>query len=88
VITGKYVKRYEDHPMLTFFRQGLMVTLNTDDPVLFNVELVDEYRLVAEKLGFTRAEMVQIARNGFIASFMDPVAKKAALASLEKAAGV
>jgi adenosine deaminase len=88
VITGKYVKRYEDHPMLTYFRQGLMVTLNTDDPVLFSVELVDEYRLVAEKLGFTRAEMVQIARNGFIASFMEPEAKKAALGMLEKAAGV
>jgi adenosine deaminase len=83
VITGKYVRRYEDHPILDFFRKGLVVTLNTDDPVLFSVDLVDEYRLVSERLPFSRSEMLQIARNGIIASFMGAEAKKAALARLE-----
>jgi adenosine deaminase len=87
VITGKYVQRYEDHPILPYFRHGMTVTLNTDDPVLFSVELVDEYNLVAEKLGFTQAEMLQIVRNGIIASFMDADAKKKALADLDRAAG-
>jgi adenosine deaminase len=85
IITKKYVQTYEDHPILPYFRHGIMVTLNTDDPVLFSVELNDEYRLVAEKLGFSQAEMVQIARNGITASFMGPEAKRQALAALELA---
>lgn len=86
VVTGKYVQRYEDHPLLPFFRDGIVVTLNTDDPVLFNVELADEFRLVSERLGLNKAEMVQIARNGILASFMDAPAKRAALARLDAAA--
>jgi len=86
VITGKYVRRYEDHPLRAFYDRGLVVTLNTDDPVLFDIELDEEYRRVADKLGFDRAGIAKLLENGIRASFMDEAGKKAALARLAAAA--
>jgi adenosine deaminase len=83
VITGKYVKRYEDHPMKAYFERGMFVTLNTDDPVLFDVELNEEYRRVSEKLAFDRAGIVKLLENNIRATFMGAAGKKAALARLE-----
>lgn len=88
VITGKYVRRYEDHPLRPFFDRGLLVTLNTDDPVLFDIELNEEYRRVADKLAFDRAGIAKLLGNGIRASFMSAAAKKEAFTRLEAAAKV
>ncbi|HRY54820.1 MAG TPA: adenosine deaminase [Spirochaetia bacterium] len=86
VITGKYVRRYEEHPLRAFFDRGMLVTLNTDDPVLFEVELDEEFRRVAEKLAFDRAGIVKLLENGIRATFMDEAGKKAARERLAAAA--
>lgn len=88
VVTGKYVRRYEDHPLRPFFDRGIIVTLNTDDPVLFDVELEEEYRRVADKLAFDRAGVVKLLENGIRASFMDDTGKKAAHERLVAAAKI
>ncbi|HTX72970.1 MAG TPA: adenosine deaminase [Rectinemataceae bacterium] len=85
VVTGKYVHTYEEHPMKTFYDRGLLVTLNTDDPVLFDVELEDEYLSVAERLGFGIKGIEALLRNGIRASFMDEAQKKKASVRLESA---
>jgi len=87
VVTGKYVRRYEDHPIRQFYDRGLVVTLNTDDPVLFDVELEDEYASVEERLGFGRDALVDLVRNGIRAAFMDDAAKAKAYAALDRALG-
>jgi adenosine deaminase/aminodeoxyfutalosine deaminase len=58
------------HPVRRFFDQGLMLTLNTDDPAMFRTSLVDEYRLVQETFGFTDEHLRELARNSFEASFL------------------
>ncbi len=85
MITAKYVRRYEDHPLKEFLARGLLVTLNTDDPVLFDIELNDEYSQSAEKLGLGAKGVAMLLRNGIKASFMDEKRKTAALAELELA---
>ncbi len=85
VVTGKYVQRYEDHPIKQFYERGLIVTLNTDDPVLFDVELEDEYALVMERLGFGRDRIAGLLRSGIRAAFMDEAAKAKANDVLNKA---
>jgi len=85
VVTGKYVRRYEDHPIKDFLARGLVATLNTDDPVLFDVELNDEYSRCAEHLPLGETGIVQLLRNGVRASFMDEKRKALALAELESA---
>ncbi len=85
VVTGKYVRRYEDHPIKEFLSRGILATLNTDDPVLFDVELEEEYRRASERIGLGREGAVALLRNGVRATFMDDKGKAAALALLDAA---
>lgn len=48
VCTGA-VNRFRDHPVGNYIDAGLMITINTDDPVMFNTSLAQEFRLLASK---------------------------------------
>ena len=85
VVTGKYVRSYKEHPIKDFMKHGIMATLNTDDPVLFDVELNEEYGRAADKIGLGEAGALDLLRNGVRATFMDKKRKKTALAKLESA---
>jgi aminodeoxyfutalosine deaminase len=65
----------EDHPLKAFFDGGLMVTLNTDDPAMFQTSLIREYELAQQQFGFTQDHLHEVARNSLEASFL-PVEKK------------
>jgi aminodeoxyfutalosine deaminase len=63
------------HPVRRYFDQGLMLTLNTDDPAMFRTSLIEEYALVQEAFGFTDEHLRELARNSFEASFLPPEKK-------------
>jgi adenosine deaminase len=69
-----------DHPIRDYFRQGLVVTVNSDDPSMFSSTLTDEYLALVRDLGFTLDEVKRVALNAVEASFL-PVEGKAALRS-------
>ncbi len=60
------------HPVRRYFDQGLMLTLNSDDPAMFRTALAAEYGLVQETFGFTDEHLRELARNSFEASFLPP----------------
>lgn len=68
-------KSVEAHPIKQYFRQGLLVTVSSDDPTMFNTSISREYLALAQKLGFTISDLKRLSINGVIASFM-PDAKK------------
>jgi adenosine deaminase len=74
------------HPLARMIEAGLMVTLNSDDPAYFGGYLDDNYAAIAEALDLAPGTLAGIARNGFEASFLDPAARAAAIASVERAA--
>ena len=78
-------KAVADHPAKNYFDQGVMITLNTDDPALFGTTLSREYQLAQETFGFTDEHLRELARNSFEASFL-PAEKKLELLSLFDAA--
>jgi adenosine deaminase/aminodeoxyfutalosine deaminase len=59
-----------DHPMRKYFDQGLMLTLNSDDPAMFGTSLNREYELAQTEFGFTDEHLRELARNSFEASFL------------------
>ncbi len=63
------------HPVRSYFDQGLMLTLNSDDPAMFQSSLVHEYALAQEAFGFTNEHLRELARNSFEASFLPPEKK-------------
>jgi adenosine deaminase len=69
------VKRIEDHPLKFLYDQGVKVTLNSDDPQIMGIDLVNEYE-VAEKLGMNREEFMQMNKWALEKSFVDPEIKK------------
>ncbi len=64
-----------EHPVKRYFDEGVMVTLNTDDPAMFGTSLSREYQLVQENFGFSDEHLRELARNSFEASFL-PAEKK------------
>ena len=53
------------HPFPHLDRMGLKVTVNSDDPPLFNTTLNDEFNLLAAEFGYGAAGLARIARNAF-----------------------
>lgn len=78
------VPRLDDHPLPLMIDAGLLVTLNSDDPPMFSTDLTNEYR-TAHRLGFDRAGLAQLARNGVRASFLPPERKTTLLAEIDSA---
>ncbi|HEY4050062.1 MAG TPA: adenosine deaminase [Acidobacteriaceae bacterium] len=68
----------EEHPVRRYFDAGVMITLNSDDPALFESDLVDEYQLANVEFGFTGEHLRELAANSIEASFL-PAERKVAL---------
>ena len=68
----------EAHPFRHIMEAGIRTTLNTDDPGIMNIDILDEYKLLRDGMGFTEAEFVQINDWARDASFL-PEARKAAV---------
>jgi adenosine deaminase/aminodeoxyfutalosine deaminase len=51
------------HPVKSYFDQGLMLTLSSDDPAMFRTSLVQEYQLVQEAFGFSDEHLRELARQ-------------------------
>ena len=78
---------FAEHPLRAYFDNGLMVTLNSDDPAFFGSSIENEYRLAWEIQGFSRAELKELAKNSFRASFLPEQDKLRWLSCIESFAG-
>lgn len=76
----------QNHPVRRYFDQGLMITLNSDDPALFGSTLNQEYELAQKEFGFTDEHLRELARNSFEASFLTAEKKVAFLDLLDASA--
>jgi len=74
---------FEAHPIRDYFENGLMVTINSDDPPMFGSNLLDEYVLVHERFKFTFEQMRELAANAVEASFLPPERKLSLLRQVE-----
>lgn len=64
------VERLEDHPLKRMLELGLVATCNSDDPAYFGGYVNDNFRRTAEAVGLTAGEIITLARNSFIGSFL------------------
>jgi adenosine deaminase len=69
VRTGVW-KWYRTHPIARYFREGLLVTANSDDPTFFDTNATKEYAKLAKKVSFGIEDLVRLSFNGIEASFM------------------
>ena len=75
-IQTRAVRSIEEHPCGDYFRQGLRVTLNTDNRLMSATTLTEEIALAARAFRFSPYEVKRIILNGFKSGFM-PYPQKA-----------
>ncbi|HEY0311379.1 MAG TPA: adenosine deaminase [Allosphingosinicella sp.] len=71
------------HPIDRMLREGLRVTINSDDPAYFGGYVNANYTAAAEGRALTRDDLVTLARNSFLGSFLGEEEKAAHIAKLE-----
>ena len=72
-----------DHPVPEMLRQGLHITLNSDDPAYFGGYVNANYQALADHAGLTRDQIVQVAINSFEGSFLSEPEKAAWIAEVQ-----
>jgi adenosine deaminase len=75
--------RYETHPLRRYYDRGLNVVLNTDNRLMSDTTLTDEYEAAATHLDFTFDELCEIARNGFASAFLPWEERRLLLAEVD-----
>jgi adenosine deaminase len=76
--------RMEDHNLKRLLRQGLCVTVNSDDPAYFGGYVAENYLAAFRALVLSRADIVQLASNSFEASFLPQAEKEGWLAQVRR----
>lgn len=74
----------DEHPVQDYFENGLMVTLNSDDPAIFGSNLCDEYLLAHRHFHLTAEHLRELAGNSIEASFLPPGRKLELLHRVEQ----
>jgi adenosine deaminase len=74
------------HPLRSLLAAGINCTVSTDDQLVFNNTVLDEYRALATEAGFTRAELARIAGNGWRVADVPAATRDAALADIARLA--
>lgn len=73
----RVVDTLKDHPLKKMLEAGLCATVNSDDPSYFGGYVQANYLQTAASLNLSTDQIVQLAKNGFEASFISDAEKKA-----------
>ncbi len=74
-VRTRAVASLAEHPARRLLDQDVLVTINTDNPELFGVDLTHELGLARDTLRFTEDDLRQVTANALEASFVDEAAK-------------
>ncbi len=78
------VKDYASHPIKTFIRNGILATINTDDPGISAINIAYEYDYAAVEAGLTDQEIFQAQKNALQCAFMSEQEKSALLGAKQR----
>ena len=82
----KVVPAMREHPIRRLMKAGVRCTVSTDDPLCFANSVNEEYTALALELNFTRAELAQVARNGWEVADVSPAVRDAAIGEITRLA--
>ena len=71
------------HPFRKLDEMGIFVTVNSDDPPLFNTNLIQEYETLATQFGYDETNLARIARNAFVCSGVESDVKQKLLVEFD-----
>ncbi len=77
------VDKLENHPIDRMLDLGLRATIHSDDPAYFGGYIGENFRATAAARNLSREQVVTLARNSFLGSFLDDEALSGHLATLD-----
>ncbi|MFS2111201.1 adenosine deaminase [Sphingomonas sp. Sphisp140] len=77
------VESVDVHPIDRMLELGLRATVNSDDPAYFGGYVADNYRAIAQGRTLSRRDLVTLARNSFLGSFLSDEEVAAHLAKVD-----
>ncbi|MCD4784607.1 MAG: adenosine deaminase [Candidatus Eremiobacteraeota bacterium] len=64
------VKTLADHPLKRYYDEGIIVTINTDDPAISGIDLTHEYFICTKQFGFTIEDIEKLIENSINSAFL------------------
>lgn len=83
-VQTRATERYETHPLKQFLARGMNVCLNTDNRLMSDTTLVDEYHHAATRCDCTFDELAGMALDGFRSSFLAEAEKLLMVERMER----
>ncbi|KFI10538.1 adenosine deaminase [Vibrio coralliilyticus] len=80
----KVFEEMKQHNVVDLLRQGLCVTINSDDPAYFGGYMTDNFLAVADSHMLTQEELAQFSRNAIEASFISDSEKQRLTSQLDE----
>ncbi|MFM2097561.1 MAG: hypothetical protein RIT06_189 [Chloroflexota bacterium] len=77
------VAGYGNFPLVALRMRGVRVTLNTDDLIVSDLTLSEEYLRVHRRLGVPLTDLFEIAREGYRAAFIDEALRASLMARFD-----
>jgi adenosine deaminase len=81
-VQTRVANTYAEHPLRRYVDLGLSVVLNTDNRLMSDTTLTDEYHHAATDAGLTADELGAIALNGFESAFLPWTERQALVARM------
>ena len=78
----KAVKCMQEHNIAKLLRQGVLVTVNSDDPAYFGGYVNENYEAIVDALSLSEVELKELVKNSFKASFLREEEKEKYLSRL------
>jgi adenosine deaminase len=71
VVIANRIASLAEHPLPAMREAGLLVTINTDDPAMIDLDLGREYHAVAEACGISIESLIELAIEGIESTWLD-----------------
>ena len=66
----RIIDEYSEHPLRTFLEEGMLATINTDDPGISDIDLKYEYEFAAPAAGLSSQQIIQVQQNALEVAFI------------------
>ncbi|EDO45463.1 predicted protein [Nematostella vectensis] len=84
ILTGAVPPPFKCHPILKFARDGANFSLNSDDPLVCDTTIENEYRVAHDEIGLGEEDFKKATLNAAKASFLPDYEKLELIKHLEK----
>ena len=75
-IQTKAVENFNDYPLYDFYKDGINISINTDNRTVSNINLTHEIKLIFDNFNMNKDEYVDIYLNNVNATFADEPTKE------------